>query len=149
VSKVRPVLSAVVGVPGAIVRRTVAGFKGGVDNVGRWRVVTIARTAADIAPEGQLPRVLAELGSDIDVEIRPAPKTWGTEVAVRWVGPAKPASGEDPEILVRRNLCDVKQLAEVGEILRVLPRPEGRRPATPTGWLVDKAEQQSEKGALL
>ena len=148
-SNVRPVLRAVVGVPGAIVRRTVAGFKGGADDVDRWRVVTIAGTAADIAPEGQLPQPLADLGSDVEVEIRPAPKGWGTEVAVRWVGSQNPASGEDPQVLVRQRLREVKQLAEVGEILRALPRPEGRRPATPTGWLVDKAEQQSDKGALL
>ena len=148
-TKVKPVLTTGLGVLGAIVRRTVGAFRGGADDVGRWRVVTIAGTASDIAPEGQLPRVLAELGSDVEVAIRPAPKDWGTEVAVRWVGPQKPASGEDPEVLVRRSLREVKQLAEVGEILRVLPRPEGRRPATPTGWLVDQAEQQSEKGALL
>ena len=147
-SRVKPVLTTGLGALGAVVRRTVAAVKGGANDVGRWRVVTIAGTASDIAPEG-LPPALAKLGSDIEVEIRPAPKDWGTEVAVRWVGPRKPASGEDPETLVRRSLREVKQLAEVGEVLRVLPRPEGRRPATPTGWLVDKAEQQSEKGALL
>jgi len=50
---------------------------------------------------------------------------------------------------VRRALREVKQLAEVGEILQGEPRPAGKRPATPTGRMVDRAEKNADKGAVL
>ena len=119
------------------------------DDIRRWRALTIDRPIEEISPGGQLPAALAALGSNIEVDIHSAPGNWGTEVAVRWVGPKKAADGDDPRVVVRRALREVKQLAEVGEILRGEPRSEGKRPATPTGRMVDRAEKNADKGAVL
>ena len=119
------------------------------DEIRRWRALTIDRPVEQISPGGELPAALAALGSNIEVDIHSAPGNWGTEVAVRWVGPKKAPSGEDPPVVVRRALREVKQLAEVGEVLQGEPRPEGERPATPTGWMVDRAEKNADKGAVL
>ena len=119
------------------------------DDIRRWRALTIDRPIEEISPGGELPAALAGLGSNIEVDIHSAPGNWGTEVAVRWVGPKKAADGADPRVVVRRALREVKQLAEVGEVLQGEPRSEGKRPATPTGRIVDRAEKNSDKGAVL
>jgi hypothetical protein len=119
------------------------------DDIRRWRALTIDRPIEEISPGGELPAALAALGSNIEVDIHSAPGNWGTEVAVRWVGPKKATDGDDPRVVVRRALREVKQLAEVGEILQGQPRSEGKRPATPTGRMVDRAEKNADKGAVL
>jgi hypothetical protein len=43
----------------------------------------------------------------------------------------------------------VKQLVEVGEVLVAEPRPEGYRPRTLGGLLVDKVEGAADKGGVL
>jgi hypothetical protein len=115
----------------------------------RWLVVTINRTPEEVAPDGQLPAMLAELGNAVEVELRPAPRGQGTELAARPIGDALPTVGllsqepsaQDPRAALRQVLRQVKQLAEVGEVLRAEPRPEGRRTKTLPGMLVDKADQ--------
>lgn len=125
-------------------------------DLGRWRVVTIYRPMAEVSPEGQLPAPLAALGDAIEVDIRPAPRDEGTEVAARLIRTEglPPDVGEqsasaDPRARLRRALREVKQLVEVGEVLQSKPRPEGARPATPTGKLVDAAEQKVDRGGVL
>jgi hypothetical protein len=120
----------------------------------RWLVVTIDRTEAEIAPAGLLPAQLAELGSAVEVEMRPAPGQRGTELAVRALPAPEPGSAAQGDVDVspghlRQVLRQVKQVAEVGEVLIAEPRPEGRRPATLAGKLVDKAEQGSDRGGVL
>src|SRR5690349_10677196 len=49
----------------------------------RWRVVTVNKPAAELAPDGKLPDPLAALGDDVEVRITPAPDGKGSEMAVR------------------------------------------------------------------
>ena len=118
---------------------------------GRWRAVTIYRSEDEIAPGGQYPQPLSELGDLIEIETRKAPGGKGTEVVARlrggdpmgasaWVERLK---GTDPRQAVRRALRESKQLIETGEIIRLNPKPEGRRPATPGGVLVDVVSKRS------
>ena len=46
------------------------------DERGRWRVVTIARPAEDLA---ELPAPLADLGDAVEVQLSPAPGGRGTD----------------------------------------------------------------------
>ena len=150
--KAKSVLTGLAGVAALVaIARPILGAlrQDNTEDIGRWRALTIDRPVEEISPGGQLPEALAALGSNVEVDIHAAPGDWGTEVAVRWVGPKKAANGEDPRDVVRRALREVKQLAEVGEVLQAEPRPEGKRPPTPTGWMVDKAERKSDKGAVL
>lgn len=124
------------------------------DDDRQWLVVTIDKTEGEIAPAGLLPAQLAELGSAVEVEMRPAPGRRGTELAVRALSRSDQGSATAPEVDVspghlRQVLREVKQVAEVGEVLIAEPRPEGRRPATLAGKLVDKAEQRSNQGGVL
>jgi hypothetical protein len=124
---------------------------------GRWLVVTIDRTPDEVAPGGQLPAMLAALGEAVEVEVRPAPRNQGTELAARPTGDDLPTMGSpsgdalsgDPHAVLRQVLRQVKQLAEVGEVLRNEPRPEGRRPRTLGGMLVDRAEERADHSGVL
>ena len=130
-------------------RRLVPG-KGPDDASRRWNVVTIEGSPGQLAPAGQLPLLLAELGAAVEVQVRPAPAGKGTELAARLTG-TPPAAG-DPDLTqgnLRQVLRRVKQLSEVGEVLQSVPRPEGKRPPTPTGLLVDRAEQKSDEEGVL
>jgi hypothetical protein len=129
------VAAAVVG--GGLAARRALGARRGSwtrDGAGRgrggrpeplWHVVTVNRPGAEVAPDGQLPGPLAELGDSIEVQLRPAPGDRGTEIAVRLrdgapSGPGAAAArlkGDDPRWAVRRALRDAKQLLEAGEIL--------------------------------
>jgi hypothetical protein len=128
-----------------------------VHDVNRWQVVTIARSPDEIVPDGELPEPLQALGDDIEVDVHPAPGGRGTELAARFRSSVKPEAAGDgeartedhPGATLRKALREAKQLAEVGEILSLLPRPEGKRPATPTGKLVDKAEEEAGLGGVL
>src|SRR3954468_17033375 len=60
------------------------GLRTAGDRTIRWHVVTVNRAAFDVAPDGVLPAPLAELGDAIEVQIRPAPRDRGTELAARW-----------------------------------------------------------------
>jgi hypothetical protein len=123
----------------------------------RWRAVTILRSEAQIAPNGVLPQPLLMLGELVDVRMSPAPGDRGTEVAVR-LRSSEPrglrsvilrARGTDPRQAVRRALRESKQLLEAGEVIRNHPQPEGRRPATPGGALVDILAQRSSGEGVL
>ena len=123
----------------------------------RWSVVTIGGSSSDIAPDGVLPPPLALFGDAVEVELRPAPGSRGTELAARPTGQPLPeavledplVTAEDPRPALRQALRQVKQQVEVGEVLRSQPRPEGRRPSTLAGLLVDKAERDSDQGGVL
>jgi len=126
----------------------------------RWLVVTIDAPSEDIAPAGALPAPLAALGEAVEVELRPAPGDRGTELAAR-VRPGPAPSGStasDPDEqqaaaeqrqALRQALRQAKQLVEVGEVLVAEPRPEGYRPKTLTGMLVDRAERGADQGGVL
>ncbi len=91
----------------------------------RWHVVTVLATPEQIAPAGELPAPLAELGDDLEVEMRPAPGDRGTELAARYRGgetvglgdPLARLRGDDPRQALRSALRRAKQLVETGEIL--------------------------------
>lgn len=121
----------------------------------RWLVVTVEGTPEDIAPAGELPAPLADLGAAIEVDLRPAPGGRGTELAARIAAGTSiptaghPLTGHDSRQQLRAALRRAKQLVEVGEVLVAEPRPEGYRPRTIAGRLVDKAEQTSDSRGVL
>ncbi|WFE52432.1 hypothetical protein [Micromonospora sp. WMMD1155] len=91
----------------------------------RWEVVTVDRPPEQVLPDGRWPEPLRRLGGAIEVRVRPAPGDRGTELAARpLVGGPAPAGlaahlvGDDPALLVRRTLRQVKQRVEAGEVLR-------------------------------
>ena len=95
--------------------------------------------AAALAP-------IRDLGPDAESVVREAPGGRGSELAVRW-RPGQ-SQGRSPDEL-RRLLREVKQVLEVGEVLVATPRPEGARPPTIGGRLVDAAERRAGgKGVL-
>ncbi|MFG1777054.1 hypothetical protein ACGFIR_21810 [Micromonospora sp. NPDC049051] len=102
----------------------------------RWQVVTVDRAPGEVLPGGRWPEPLRRLGRAVQVELRPAPGCRGTELAARPVPGAVPPGlaahlvGDDPGLLVRRVLREVKQLAETGEVLRA-DRWSAERPAGP------------------
>jgi hypothetical protein len=90
-----------------------------------WEVVTVDRPPGQVLPGGRWPEPLRRLDGVVEVRVRPAPGDRGTELAARPL--ARPAAtaglaahlvGDDPQLLVRRTLRQVKQRAEAGEVLR-------------------------------
>jgi hypothetical protein len=116
----------------------------------RWLVVTVEGDPAQITPGGKLPTPLAELRSSVEVEVRSAPGSWDTEIFARPAfASASTVADRQLRGRLRSALRQTKQLLEVGEVLIAEPRPEGRRPATVAGKLVDHAERTAdEKGVL-
>jgi hypothetical protein len=146
-------VSVLAGVGGAVrqqLRPTRSPADGQGESQGRWLVVTIDRPSDEVAPGGQLPQPLADLGDRVEVQLRPAPGDRGTELAAR-SREAVPAAGAvaasvkgaDLRQAIRSALRQSKQLVEVGEVLRVDPAPHGRRPATPGGKLVEMAASRA------
>lgn len=106
----------------------------------RWRAVTVFRD--DLA--GPFPELEA-LGPDLEVRMQPAPGDRGTELSARFHGtPTDEQVGE-----LRAALRRTKQLAEVGEVLRVDPQPHGTRKATPQGAALEGAAAQAPKEGVL
>jgi hypothetical protein len=97
----------------------------------RWRAVTVLCPPERL--EAELPAPLAALGNRIEVRTAPAPGDRGTELAARFRGPV----AEDEIGGLRAALREAKQLVEVGEVLRMDPRPHGRRADTPQGRALD------------
>ncbi|MER7164678.1 hypothetical protein ABT336_01185 [Micromonospora sp. NPDC000207] len=108
----------------------------------RWQVVTVDRSPAEVLPGGVWPEPLRRLDGAVEVQVGPAPGARGTELAARFRpgGPPLPGLaahlvGDDPELLLRRTLLQVKQLAETGELLRSerspFDRPDGSSPGMP------------------
>ncbi|WP_431729875.1 hypothetical protein [Verrucosispora sp. TAA-831] len=106
--------------------------------VGRWQVVTVDRPAEQVLPTRGWPEPLRRLDGAVDVRLRTAPGGRGVELAARPLpdtavpGFAAHLVGDDPQLLVRRALWQVKQIAEAGEVLRA-DRPSTDRPARPPG----------------
>jgi hypothetical protein len=106
----------------------------------RWRAVTVFRD--DLA--GPFPELEA-LGPDLEVRMQPAPGGRGTELYGRFHGtPDADRIGE-----LRAALRRTKQLAEVGEVLRVDPQPHGTREPTVQGAALEGAAARApEEGVL-
>jgi hypothetical protein len=114
----------------------------------RWMAVTINCRPDDVAPDGRLPRPLADL--DVEVRIEKAPGDRGTELYAR---PRMPVPmgraavlarlrGDHPREMVRTALRQVKSLIETGEVLRPDPdlaRPRPARTGRATAKVVDMA----------
>lgn len=101
----------------------------------RWHSVTVNLPEDRVAPGGQLPDPIADLGDGVEVRLRPAPGGRGTEMAVRLRG-GEPAGatgavtrlrGDDPRWPVRKALREAKSLLETGEVLRPTQPPTTRR----------------------
>ncbi|MGW3794363.1 hypothetical protein ACWD8I_24795 [Micromonospora arida] len=101
----------------------------------RWEVVTVDRPPEQVLPEGRWPEPLRRLDGAVEVRVRPAPGDRGTELAARPLAGVTPPAGlaahlvgDDPGLLVRRTLRQIKQRVEAGEVLRAdrsaLDRPE-------------------------
>ncbi|MET8040315.1 hypothetical protein ABZU25_05545 [Micromonospora sp. NPDC005215] len=103
----------------------------------RWEVVTVDRPPEQVLPAGRWPEPLRRLDGAVEVRVRLAPGDRGTELAARPlagvtppVGLAAHLVGDDPGLLVRRALRQIKQRVEAGEVLRAdrsaLDRPKVR-----------------------
>ncbi|MCZ7379096.1 hypothetical protein O3438_29795 [Micromonospora sp. WMMC250] len=113
------------GADGHAVARGRTGADGDPGASARWEVVTVDRPPEQVLPDGRWPEPLHRLGGAIEVRVRPAPGDRGTELAARPlaggpppVGLAAHLVGDDPALLVRRTLRQVKQRVEAGEVLR-------------------------------
>ncbi|WNV75112.1 hypothetical protein [Geodermatophilus sp. DSM 44513] len=108
----------------------------------RWRAVTVL---ADPGRLAELPAPLAVLGDRVETRVTPAPGDKGTELAARY-----PGGASDEEVgRLRQALREAKQLVEVGEVLRMDPRPHGERVPTPGGRLLDGAVAASRREGVL
>ncbi|PPK97495.1 hypothetical protein CLV92_10325 [Kineococcus xinjiangensis] len=137
------------GAGAAVARRFRAGAEAGAGAL-RWHVVTVLRAPEEVLVDGTPPQPLADLGDAVEVRVQPAPGDRGTELAVRMRPSAPPPrDGQDPRRVLRTALRESKQLLEAGSVLRVDPRPAGRRKATPTGALLDAVVRRAPgEGAL-
>jgi hypothetical protein len=111
----------------------------------RWRAVTVLCEPARLGTGATLPAPLAQFGDRLEVRVTPAPGDRGTELAARFRGPVT----EEEIGRLRAALREVKQLIEVGEVLRVEPQPHGRRAATPQGEALDGMTAQAPKEGVL
>jgi hypothetical protein len=101
----------------------------------RWMAVTINCHPDDVAPDGRLPRPLAQL--DVEVRVEKAPGDRGTELYARPRAPVPTGRaavlarlrGDHPREMVRTALRQVKSLIETGEVLRPDPDLTRARPA--------------------
>ena len=145
------IAAATAGASVAVVaRRRSTDAAGSPDsNESRWRVVTIARPEAEVIVDGALPAPLIELADLIDVRTSAAPGDRGTELAAR-IRPNSAAGDHGDRVgQLRAALRRSKQLLETGEVATNEPQPEGHRPTTPAGLLVDALSRRSpEKGIL-
>ncbi|WP_435821164.1 hypothetical protein [Micromonospora lupini] len=90
-----------------------------------WEVVTVDRPPEQVLPDGRWPEPLRQLDGVVEVRVRSAPGDRGTELSARPLTGAATAAGlaahlvgDDPGLLVRRTLRQVKQRVEAGEVLR-------------------------------
>jgi hypothetical protein len=145
---------------GALVRQvrsvidpTTAGRTGAGQPASGWLVVTVLCEPSDI-DTARLPEPLAELGDSIEVRVRPAADSKGTELAARLRDEESSASapsglsGSDPESELRSALRRAKQLIEVGEVLAVDPAPHGERTPTPGGVLLEAWTRAAPKAGV-
>ena len=109
----------------------------------RWRAVTVLCPPERL--ETELPARLAAFGDRLEVRTTPAPGDRGTELAARFRGPVP----EDEIGGLRSALREAKQLIEVGEVLRMDPRPHGRRADTPQGKALDGMTARADGEGVL
>lgn len=125
------------GADGAAAARGRTGADGDPGASARWEVVTVDRPPEQVLLDGRWPEPLRRLGGAIEVRARSAPGDRGTELSARPLSGGPPPAGlaahlvgDDPALLVRRTLRQVKQRVEAGEVLRAdrsaLDRPEVR-----------------------
>ena len=136
--------------------RPAAGMRTSSDEkTDRWHAITVNRPPEEVSPEDRLLEPLAELGDDVEVQIRSAPGDRGTEILARVRGSVPSgvggvrarASGEDPRGALRKALRETQWLLETGEVLR--PDPEPTTKPTPGGRLLGKITSRSwEEGRL-
>jgi hypothetical protein len=117
---------------------------GGDDGAPRWHAVTVYRDRDEVAPGGQLPAPLAELGDRIEFRLAGAPGDRGTEIHVR-------ATGQDADRdltrQIRAALRTSKQLLEAGEVLQP-DRPGSTRPTPLNAALRSATAHGLEEGRL-
>ena len=118
-------------------------------DLSRWRVVTVNVPPEQVAPAGKYPEPLAELGDKVELKVSSAAGARGTELAARAAAGWRAADGKDLARQIRKALRQSKMLLETGEILRNEPMPSGKRPATPTGKIVDEWEKRAQEGGIL
>jgi hypothetical protein len=110
----------------------------------RWRTVTVVTPLESIV----LPEPLGAFGDAIEVRLTVAPSDKGTQIAARFANPLD-AQDETNVSELRMALRESKSLLETGEVVRLDPKPEGSRPATPAGLLTDLLTRKSSgKGVL-
>jgi hypothetical protein len=128
--------AAGVGVARILLRRTRRGWPASLAAGGReprWHTVTIHRPPEQVAPDGGVPEPLGLLGDAVEVPVRPAPGSRGTELAARLRdGASVPAQADDldtssPVRALRSALRHAKQLAETGEVLAATEPGTSRR----------------------
>ena len=108
-------------------------------------------------PDSRVPAPLAELGDLVEVEVRPAPGGKGSELRARLRSPNPPGRRQRPPGCPGTTrvsgsasaLREAKQLIEVGEVLRVDPRPTADGHATPTGAVVEPATKRAAGEGVL
>jgi hypothetical protein len=83
---------------------------------GRWHTVTVNKPYSELSTAGQMPEPLAMLDEIIEIDLRPAPRNQGTEIAGRIKHPDGEAAAGDLHRL-RKALRNSKSLLETGEIL--------------------------------
>lgn len=122
----------------------------------RWLVLTVNRPQEEIAPQNLWPEPLAELGEEVDIELRRAPANKGTEIAVRLRNPEAGAAttlsriaGTSHVQKIRSALRKTKQLLEAGEVLKVDPQPHGERRPTPGSAVIGIATRRAGREGVL
>jgi hypothetical protein len=121
----------------------------------RWLVLTVNRRQEEIAPHNVWPQPLADLGDEIEIELRQAPGNRGTEIAVREREPhegtqtLKRIAGRSQGQEIRAALRDTKQLLEAGEILAIDPQPHGPRKSTPGSAVIAVATDRARREGVL
>ncbi|WP_346775971.1 hypothetical protein [Micromonospora sp. HNM0581] len=104
-----------------------------------WQVVTVDRPVEQVLPAAVWPEPLRRLDGAVEVAVTGAPGGRGTELAARprphaaWPGLTAHLLGDDPGLLVRQALWQVKQLVETGEVLRPDRMPGERGPGVAAG----------------
>jgi hypothetical protein len=123
----------------------------------RWLVLTVNKRQDEIAPHNTWPQPLADLGDEVEIELRQAPGNRGTEIAVREREPGQTGPGGTTSRIagrtrtqdIRSALRRTKQLLETGEVLAVDPQPPGRRKPTPGGALIAAATNRAGREGVL
>lgn len=122
----------------------------------RWLVLTVNRPEEEIAPQNVWPEPLAELGDEVDIELRRAPANRGTEIAVRLRNPESGSvamlsriTGSSHLAKIRSALRRTKQLLETSEVIKVDPQPHGQRKPTPGGALIAMATRRAGREGVL